>query len=741
MMGGARDWLGARSGIELLAIAAALAVFGYVGWDSALWDPRLQLVLHLVAVGSILGMGVAWLRGASLPRTAIDLPILALLAAYALATVSAMNVGMSLRAMASVAAFAMALPVALIAVRHRPSWVGYLTAVPVLALAVPTLAVLGWRRLEWLLVGAPGLPPLRMDGEGTPFGSVAVPPFVIWPAWALAGLIEEPAWRRPLRAGLLVVGIPLTFLSGSRSAWLAIAVTAAVAGVPWLWARRRRLLGAGSLLRGRGLLIAIGGVGAAALVAALVIPRLTAVTSLIYRVGLWRDTLQAWSTDPLLGIGPGFMPYARQAAAADLTFPVRQPHSHNLPLGVLGDAGILGLAAAIGLVIALAAVAHPWRMRSGAARAASFVLVGLAVGGLSEDLTFLPNFNLLAITLVSVVLTDAGAVRWVRLPLGALQRASLAVPATVIGLALLTAMVVADAGAITHRIGLDAAADRRWPEAAGWFERSASIDPWHPSVPKALAVVADAAGDDGRAREAAETAVARNSGDGASWLNLSFACAALEDRACQEAALERTVATASLGGPELANAALGYEDLDEAETADEAFRRAVLGQRLTTLALDWPRRVPIAGGVLQEEIGPDAELNRLLGQWAMGEQIQPEKIAGPGARAVAHAILDERSEADAWLERAIADAPEEPLTWELAVVLRDHWGVSTERERAIGEVVRGGPFPARQASTALPTITWDIASFRGWPMDGLVLEADRVRPELNFPWALEAVLP
>ena len=739
-MARAWSWIGARTGIELLALAAGLAVFGYVGWDSALWDPRLQLILHLIAVGCALGLGAAWLRGAALPRPTIDVAVLGLLAAYALATASALNVGMSLRSIGSIVAFALALPLALIAVRYRPSWVGVVTSVPVLAFSIPTLALLGWRRLEWLLVGAPGLPPLRMEGEGSPFGSVAVPPFVIWPAWALAGLIQDPAWRRPIRTGLAVVGVPLTVLSGSRSAWLAIAVTALVAGVPWLWSRRYRM-GGGGMLRGRGLLLTIGGLAAAALLAALVIPRLTAFTSLVYRVALWRDTLEAWSSDPVLGIGPGFMPYARQAAAADLTFPVRQPHSHNVPLGVLGDAGLVGLLAAAGVVIALAVVAHPWRTRSSEARAASFVLVGLGIGGLSEDLTFLPNFNLLAITLLAVVLLDVGTVRWSPLPRPTIRRAAVLGPATAIGLVLLAAMVVADAGALTYRIGLDEAADRRWPAAVTWFEGSAAIDPWHPSTPKSLAVVADAAGDASLARNTAETAVARNSGDGASWLNLSLACAALGDPPCREAALERTVATASLGGPETANAALGYEALGLQDAADEAFRRAILSQRLTTLALDWPRRIPIGEAGLVEQIGPDAELNRLLGQWAMGEPIDPATFAEPGARAVAHAILGDESEADAWLERAIAEAPEEPLTWELVVVLRDHWGRSTERELRIAEVVRGGPFPARRASTLLPTITWDIASFRGWPIDGLLLEADRVRPQSNFPWALEAVLP
>ena len=56
-------WLRGRSAVELAALAAGLAVFGYVGWDSALWDPRLQLLLHLLAVGAILALAMAALRG------------------------------------------------------------------------------------------------------------------------------------------------------------------------------------------------------------------------------------------------------------------------------------------------------------------------------------------------------------------------------------------------------------------------------------------------------------------------------------------------------------------------------------------------------------------------------------------------------------------------------------------------------------------------------------------------------
>ena len=63
--------------MDWLALGAALAVFGYVGWDSALWDARFQLVLHLIAIGAIGGLVVVALRGGELPRTPLDLPLLA----------------------------------------------------------------------------------------------------------------------------------------------------------------------------------------------------------------------------------------------------------------------------------------------------------------------------------------------------------------------------------------------------------------------------------------------------------------------------------------------------------------------------------------------------------------------------------------------------------------------------------------------------------------------------------------
>lgn len=721
-----------------MALAAGLGVFGYLGWDGALWDPRLQLLLHLIAVGVVAALGLWALTGRPLPRAPIDLPVLGLLAAFALATATAVNPGMSLRAMASITAFAAMLPAALIALRLRPSWVGAVTAVPVLLLSVPTLGVLLLRRIEWIVVGAPGLPPIRLPAEGSPFGSVAVPPFVIWPAFVLAGLIEAPRWRRAAQLGLVLVGVPLTLLSGSRSAWLALAVTLGGAGAAWAWRRRGALRPAGRI-GPRAILIGVSGLVVVAGVALLVGPRLTAVTSLIYRASLWRDTLAAWSSDPLSGIGPGFMPYARQAAAPDFSFPVRQPHSHNLPLGVLGDAGLIGLATALILVAILAWVAGPWRARTRLGRQAGWLLIGLAVGGLFEDLTFIPGFVLLVIALVAVALTDAGAVAWVRPKPGRLRLGSVA--AAAMAFVLLATMVVADGGAIAYRAGSDAAARDAWSTSAERFARAVQIDPWHPAGPKALAVAADAAGDTELARVAAERAVELNPGDAPSWINLALLCRELGDAACQAGATERAVATAAFLESELVNAAFSYESLNRPDDADAAYRRSLLSQRLTQFATSWPRDLAIGDATLDESFGALFELNLVLAQRAAGEAIDPAAFDDPAVRALAHALRGERDEADRWIETAIDADPADIAAWDLAVVLRDHWGRSTEREREVAAVVRGRPFPDRDAEASLPSVSFDIATFRAVPRDGYVRSAIRLRPAPPYPWALQAILP
>jgi len=723
----------ARRAAEVAGLGLGLATFGYVGWDGALWDPRYQFALHLAAVAALAGAAAIGLAGGALPRTRIDLPILGLLTAFAVATLSAQNLGLSARALAGIVATAAMLPVALLALRHRPGWTAAAVTLPIIGLSAGALAVLGGRRLEWLLAGAPGLPPIRFPHEGTPFGSVAVPPFVVLAALPIALLIPSRTFRMGVVLALAAVGLPLTLLSGSRSALLTIGVAAVVLLAPaigrgaasarssWRWTPRRAGVG----------VIAVIGIG---LVLAYLAPRLTDATSLVYRSYLWRDTIAAWSPDPLLGIGPGAMPYARQAAAPPFSFPVQQPHSHDVPLGILGDAGLIGLAAAVVLFAAFVTVAGPWRQRRLPGRAAFAALAGFSIGSLFEDLTFIHGFNLLVIILAAMALTDAGAVAWrpIRPRAPAMAAAGLA------ALGLVAVMTIGDAAAVAYRLGTDAAGEGRWAAAEGWLQRAVAVDPWQPTGPKSLAVAADRAGHPALARASAERAVALSPGDADSWTNLALLCVADLDAECARRAAGRAAEAATPAARQLANAALVLDRLGENAAADDAYRLSLLTNPWTGLTLPWPRPVSVgAGGV--PELGMDAaELNLLIARRVTGDPIVPGDYRPGVVRAFAFAMVGDRAAAAAEVQRAIAATPGSLAAWEAAALLARHDGEDPSEAIRIGDILRGRPQATGPPGRA--ALIFDIATFRAYPGDGLVGGAHRLLGAQSWPWALEPLL-
>jgi tetratricopeptide (TPR) repeat protein len=730
----------ARRAGELAAIGIGLAVFGYLGWDGAMWDPRFQLALHvagIVAIGGLVWIGLA---GGSLPRSRLEVPLLALLLAFAVSGLSAWNTGLAAGALAAILGNALMLPVAALALRHRPGMTALVVTGAVLALAVGALLVIASRRLDWVVAGGPGLPPLRMARESTVFGSVAVPPFVLMAALPLALLVPHPRARFWGLAALAALAVPLTIFSGSRSAWLAMSVAAIVLFAPPVVERLRGLGRARPWSRdwwtprraGLAILLAMAALAFLLVVA----PRLTDLRSLVYRGYLWRDTIVAWSQDPLFGIGPGSMPWARQAAAPPLSFPVRQPHSHDIPLGILGDAGLVGLGAALALFLAFVVLAGPWRTRTLHGRAAFAVLMGFAIGMLFEDLTFLPGFNLLVVLLAALALMDAGSVRWQPLRQPMRWRWLAAPPVGAVALVVVAAF--GDASAVAYRQGTDAAAEGRWPAAYEALHRAEGLNPWHPSGPRALAVAADRVGEPHVARAAAARAVELSPGEGPSWTNLALLCMADGDRTCAREAADRAVDAATPEGRELANAALVYDWLGDPTTADSIYRLSLLTNYWTGLTLPWPRTVLVGDGRADEQGVDAAELNLLIARRLNDERIRVDDYAGLVPRALAYAMLGERASAVAEAERATRVAPETPIAWDIAALLTAHYGGDPAPLVAIGDAARGTSLargPAR-----LPGVIFDIASFRAYPADGLVMAAERLLPETPWPWVLEPLL-
>jgi O-antigen ligase len=714
---------------ELAALGAAAAVWSYVGWDSALWDPRYQLVLHVLAVAAIVGLAALALRGAALPRSRIDLPALALLTAFGVASLSAWNTGLAASALAGIVAITAMLPVALLALRHRPGWTGLIVSLPIIGLSAGALVVLVWRRAQWVLAGGVGLPPLRLGHEGTPFGSVAVPPFVILAALPVALCVPDQRLRRALVAGLSIVGVPLAVISGSRSAWLAMGVTGIVLAIPFIGRIRT------GLTRGRGLLVAGAVVLAIGAAVALVGGRVLQASSLLYRAYLWRDTLTAWRTDPLFGIGPGSMPYAREAAAPALSFPVAQPHSHDIPIGILGDAGMLGLAAALVLAVWFVAVAGPWRLRTLPGRAAFAVLAGFGIGMLFEDLTFLPNFNLLVLLLVAICLADAGAVAWRPIRPPRFAWVGLATS----GLALLIVMVLGDGASVAYRNGIDSAANGNWVAANTSLEAAVRLNPWQPTGPKILALTADRTGHLALARASAARATQLNPGDSASWTNLAVLCLDGGDTACARRAADHSVASTPAGGFELVNAALVYDRLGLVSEADAAYRLSLLTNWWTSLTVPWPRTIPIETDRIAELDDEVTEVNALVARRVQGEDLAVESYLYPVPRALALAMRGDRDKARTALADATDTEPSSPLTWQIVALLQRHWGEDDAHALHMIEVTSGAGVSLAAPSPGV-RLTQDIATFRAYPDDGLIQGALRLTPTGGWPWVLEPLL-
>ncbi len=732
--------------VELGALAAGLAVFGYLAWDEPLWDPTSQALLHLLAGAAVAGLAIMALRGLPVPRSALELPLLVLLVTLGVATITSENPGLSARAFAVSIAWALLLPVALVVTRRRPAITALAVIVPVTGVALLTLVDMLIRRLRWVTSGAPGLPPIRLPGETTAFGSVAVAPFILLACFGLTFLVPHRVLRLVLQAGLILAGIPLALLSGSRSAWIAMGVTALAMLVPVLLRARRRLR-----LRPR-LPTTPGGV--AAWIAGVVVlvgggiyagHRAVAVSSLLYRENLWRDTLRAWSANPILGVGPGVMPFAREAAAPAGSFPVHQPHSHDLALGVLGDAGIVGLVAALAVVAVFVWLAGPHRSRTLGGRLASSVLIGIGAAGLFEDLTFLPGFDLLVLLLAAVALLDADAVRWLPLRRGAGSR--LGRPAAVSGavlagigaIALLVPVFLVDTAAVTYRAASDDAWALRWQAAEAGYQRAVVLDPWQPTGPKALAVAADYAGNRALALDAARRATQLNAGDAQSWANLAILCEAAGDRACALDAAGPAVAYAAVGGRELINAAIVYEKLGDHALADDAFRRSLLTTYDTSFAIHWPRRVDPGTTLPAEGNLATGELALLAARRTQDYPITPERYTAPAVRALAYAMVGDRRAASDALAVAEQQGPAEVLTWDVAVLLQQHWGEDTTHAAVMGVLLRGRPIPTTPGGQ--PRLIWDIATFRPYPGDGFVASAQRLTPPQGWLAEWDALLP
>jgi O-antigen ligase len=206
------------------------------------------------------------------------------------------------------------------------------------------------------------------------FAAVLLPAFVFGFHEALNGRRRIPAAAITLVAGLGIL------ISGTRGAWLAIAVAVPFFLLPRLPLRQRLLAVAGAVVLGVALLQVPG-------VAELTSERLESAveTGGAGRTDIWRVAQTIYLSDPVLGVGYANFPVAytfeavRASGVTSYTYSGAAPH--NMVVGVLIELGPIGL-------VLLALLLGPLVLRRGWGSEATTVqaaLVALLIAGLFLD--------------------------------------------------------------------------------------------------------------------------------------------------------------------------------------------------------------------------------------------------------------------------------------------------------------------------------------------------------------------
>ena len=136
---------------------------------------------------------------------------------------------------------------------------------------------------------------------------------------------------------------------------------------------------------------------------------------------------------------------------------------------------------------------------------------------------------------------------------------------------------------------------------------------------------------------------------------------------------------------------------------------------------------------------PVNQLALVLGLAAEGQPLIAPPGSDPIIDAIAAALRDDRSEAEAALRQAERREPFESLTWEVSAVLRSHWGEDSTQAVAAASFLHGSPL--RFVAGPPATVTYEIGSLHIYPRDELVQGAQRLIPAPPWPWALERFLP
>lgn len=328
-----------------IALGATLIFMVLVGGTDAG-----RYVTPLRALNAAIGAAfvVTWLRRAPREADIADRLVLGATLLFLLTCVTSQFKRDSFDAATTAVAFAAVLYVArgkLATTRAREFTITVL-ALAGFALSLMFLLLWGGMWAKWISVPGAGPPPLDLVlpvGPYRHYHVVGTTVAVLMPA--LVVLARRPlVW--PLGVTGIVAGACVVFMSGSRTAWLALAAGMLLPASALIGPQLRRVP--------RGVwLTAAGGVAILVIagIAQPVIARLTVTSTIGVRGAVWSAMIGQWLAHPLVGSGPGsFFSTLTLSGYFDTYLEVGR-HADNAVIQLLAEAGVVGIGA-LGLLLA-----------------------------------------------------------------------------------------------------------------------------------------------------------------------------------------------------------------------------------------------------------------------------------------------------------------------------------------------------------------------------------------------------
>ena len=494
--------------------------------------------------------------------------------------------------------------------------------------------------VDAMTVSGFNLPPLNLELNAWPWGhryDLALLVALLYPAW----WIGRPS--RPRQAVAIVVGVLvllIVLIAGSRSIWAALGIASLSLLVPAVkrnWQRLRMPIVVGALALG--LLLAITGVGW------LIVDRTLNSDTLAFRSAMWGPLLDAWSTHPIVGFGPGSFPWILQLTGYFDVNSFAPRHPDNAVIQQLVEGGLIGVVAM--LIVAAVVLPAVWRGRSDAARWVVIAFAVACIGGNPSDFAFVVVVVLawVAYGVPRKDLDEAQETDRPRLS-GAIRAATL----------VMFAMVVAVSGAahvaaFSYEHARDAVAAGDLDEAADAMSLAVALDPAMAIYRRERGALALVTGDLAGAREYLERATHLNPADDLGWRSLALAYAANGADSAEREALSHAL---SLQRSDATNLMMSAQVAGEQSRTPEAI------DLLAEVVQSWPTVVGAPGwlDLLPPSSSSEDVIDAAAARWENGEPMpgiqfdQPLWLVALAARP----DLEARAIAEANIPTTLAEA-------------------------------------------------------------------------------------